>query len=227
MALPDKDRRALERILGHDFADPRLLEQALTHASMEPSRRAASYERLEFLGDRVLALVVAELLLERFPDAPEGRVAPRHALLVSGRVLAGVGRTISLPRFIRSGPSGRGEPPGSRDSVVADCCEAIIGALHRDGGLDAARAFVRRRWDGMIEDVEPRVAKTALQEWALKRGLPPPDYVVTNRSGPDHEPVFTVEVTVAGRPAAAGTGPSRRAAEREAAETMLGRIGVP
>ncbi len=218
---PDGDSaESLEELLGHGFRDRGLLERALTHASL--GRGPESYERLEFVGDRVLALVVADLLAERFPDATEGQLARRHARLVSGDVLAEVGYALSLPRFIRAEDSGGAR---HRESVVADCCEAVIGALYRDGGLEAARAFVARRWRARLAADLPRVPTADLQEWLQERGLPLPEYRVVERTGADHEPSFTIEVTAEGQPPARASGPSKRVARTRAAERMLRRIG--
>lgn len=210
---------AIESLLGHRFRDPGLLEQALTHASLNRSDR--SQNRLEFLGDRVLGLVVAEMLLERFPSSSEGRIARRHADLVSGRTLAQVGRDLSLPGFLRAADA----ETAARSSVIAGCCEAIIGALYRDGGLEAARSFIYRCWAPLIGETEPRSPKTDLQEWCQARELPLPKYTLVDRAGPSHEPVFTIELLVEGRPPVRATGPARRMAERSAAEKALELIG--
>ena len=213
---------AIESLLDYRFRDPGLLMQALTHASLSRSRTDRSHDRLEFLGDRVLALIVAEMLLERFPSSSEGRIARRHADLVSGRTLARVGRDLSLPEYLRTGDAAT----GARSSVIAGCCEAIIGALYRDGGLDAARSFVHRHWTPLIGEAEPRSPKTDLQEWCQGRGLPLPEYTLVDRSGPSHEPVFTIELVVEGCPPVRATGPARRVAERSAAEKALDQIGA-
>ena len=217
---PGHRMTAIESLLGYRFRDPGLLEKALTHASADGSDR--SQNRLEFLGDRVLGLIVAEMLLERFPSSSVGRIARRHADLVSGSTLAQVGRDLSLPEFLRVG----GTEAAASSSVIAGCCEAVIGALYRDGGLEAARSFVCRRWAPLIGEAEPRSPKTDLQEWCQARGLPLPEYVLVDSSGPPHEPVFTVELAVEGRPPVRAAGPARRAAERRAAEKALDRIGA-
>ena len=211
---------AIESLLGYRFRDPGLLEKALTHASANGSDR--SQNRLEFLGDRVLGLIVSEMLLERFSFSSVGRIARRHADLVSGRTLAQVGRDLSLPEFLRAS----GAEAAARSSVIAGCCEAVIGALYLDGGLAAARPFVCRRWAPLIGEAEPRSPKTDLQEWCQARGLPLPEYVLVDRSGPPHEPVFTIELAVEGRPPVRAVGPARRAAERRAAEKALDQIGA-
>lgn len=215
----------LEAILRYSFADKNRLQLALTHSSLKQSKNDPSYERLEFLGDRVLGLVIAELMLEKFPSAAEGKLAPRLATLVSGATLADVARSLDLGRFILMTAGEAAAGTNARDSVLADCCEAVIGALYVDGGLEAAGEFIRRVWEPLIRDVEPRVAKTELQEWLQGRGLPLPEYTVVERTGPSHQPVFTVELTVSGREPVRASGSSKRAAELRAAGEMLQLIG--
>lgn len=215
----------LEAILRYSFADKDRLQLALTHSSLKQSKNDPSYERLEFLGDRVLGLVIAELMLEKFPTAAEGKLAPRLATLVSGATLADVARSLDLGRFILMTAGEAAAGTNARNSVLADCCEAVIGALYVDGGLEAAGEFIRRVWEPLIRDVEPRVAKTELQEWLQGRGLPLPEYTVVERTGPSHQPVFTVELTVSGREPVRASGSSKRAAELRAAGEMLHLIG--
>tara|TARA_R110000868_G_scaffold29889_6_gene111019 strand:+ start:32418 stop:33104 length:687 start_codon:yes stop_codon:yes gene_type:complete len=215
----------LEKILQYSFSDSSLLELALTHSSLKQSKTDPSYERLEFLGDRVLGLIIAELLLEQFPKSAEGKLAPRLAALVSGATLADVARSVGLGGFIRMTDGEASAGTNARKSVLADCCEAVIGALYIDGGLDAAGGFIRRVWEPLIRDVEPRVAKTELQEWLQGRGLPLPEYNVVERTGPSHKPEFTVELTVSGQDPVRATGASKRAAELVAAGMMLKQIG--
>jgi ribonuclease-3 len=225
----DRDSpQALARRIGHDFADPELLCQALTHSSVAGTdkRQGISYERLEFLGDRVLGLIVADLLLARFPDEPEGALARRHAFLVSREALAEVARELGLGAFLRLS-KGEAEGGGRHNpTMLADVCEALIGALYRDAGLEAARAFVAPRWEPLVRQdrTPPQDSKTALQEWAQGRGLPLPGYRELARSGPPHEPEFTVAAEVAGYPEAHGTGRSKRLAEQDAATRLLERL---
>ena len=226
MASDNDSAAEMEAILQYRFDDRRHLELALTHSSLKQSKNDPSYERLEFLGDRVLGLVIAELMLEKFPDAAEGKLAPRLAALVSGATLADVARSLGLGVYIRMTDGEAAAGTNARDSVLADCCEAVIGAMYMDGGLAAAADFIRRVWKPLIRDVEPRVAKTALQEWLQGRGLPLPEYTVVERTGPSHNPVFTVELTVSGQDAVRARGTSKRAAELSAASEMLERIGV-
>ena len=219
---------ALERALGHRFADRLLLELALTHSSAG-QHRLDDNQRLEFLGDRVLALAIADILHHRFPDEEEGALAKRHAQLVRRDALVEVARGIALGDHLRLAGSGRHDRD-SRDAAgaLADACEALIAALYLDGGLPAAAAFVRRAWEGMIaaDDRPPRDPKTALQEWAQGRGDPLPKYAVVSREGPDHQPLFTVTASLKDGRSATSSGASKRAAEQAAAADLLKRLGA-
>ncbi|MFQ6017607.1 MAG: ribonuclease III [Kiloniellaceae bacterium] len=226
-----EDRTDWERLagrLGHRFARPQLLVQALTHPSAATKRGRGddSYERLEFLGDRVLGLIVADLLLRRFPHETEGALALRHAGLVRRETLAEVARGLGLEAHLRlaKGEDAAGER--HNPALLADACEAVIGALYLDAGLGAARALVESLWTPLLESAQkpPQDAKTALQEWAQGRGLPLPSYREVDRSGPPHDPVFTVEVCVEGYPPADGEGRSKRLAEQAAAERLVARL---
>ncbi len=213
------DLGALERTLGHVFANRALLERALTHASLDSVH---SYERLEFLGDRVLGLVVAQMLLDRFPGEDEGEIGRRFSALVNAGSLSQVGAELGLADHILAGPG------VTNEAIVADVVEALIAAMYRDGGFAVADAFVRRIWAPLIETVArpPRDPKTALQEWAQAgaRGLP--SYHELARKGPDHAPLFTVEVRLEGVDPVQATGSSKRAAERDAAAIMLQMLGI-
>ena len=212
------------RRLGHEFADPALLSQALTHRSAaDPKRRQLdSNERLEFLGDRVLALTVAEWLSERFPQEREGELGKRLSVLVAADVLAKVGEEIGLSQALRIPPAEGRTGLRQRATVLADATEALIGALYLDGGLEPARRFVRQEWAKWIAaDVTPPMsAKSRLQEHTLGRGLGLPDYQVVSATGPSHAPVFVITVQAAGR-MAEGTGDTKRSAEQQAAENWL------
>ena len=212
-------------ILGYEFADPALLRRALLHRSAAP-KGDRGYERLEFLGDRVLALVVTDMLMAAFPSENEGALARRLAGLVRRETLADAARGLGLGAFIRLSRSE--DDSGGRDNemILADVCEAVIGALYQDGGLDAARSFVQRHWAGRLAAAikPPKDAKTALQEWAQGRGLPLPGYRIVSRSGPDHAPEFVVAVEVEGHAPERGAGPSRRLAEQAAATSLYQRI---
>ena len=218
------DSSAFEAQLGHRFARPDLLREALTHRSalQGRKRRAVSNERLEFIGDRVLGLVIAEWLADRFPDEQEGELGPRLAHLVSQPVLADVAETVGLAAALSAGEGEVRAGVKRRATVLADALEATIGALYLDGGLDAARAFVRRVWDSAVfnQSAPPTNAKSILQEWALARGLPLPQYETVAQGGPPHDPRFTIVVTVAGA-VGRGEAGSKRAAEQAAAAELL------
>lgn len=216
----------LEQRIGHTFADRELFERALTHASVgDGARKVRHNERLEFLGDRVLGLLAAERLLALDPDSREGILSPRLAALVNGKTCARVARRIELGGALRMAGSASKIGARENDSVLGDACEALMGAIYIDGGLEAARAFFMRFWAEEFENAEPEAkdVKNHLQEWAQARGLPLPRYEVTARSGPDHAPVFTVRVSVEGYPDETGTGRSRQDAEKAAALCLLAR----
>ena len=221
----------LEEILAHHFADATLLERALTHASAVADANGAhseSYQRLEFLGDRVLALVIADMLLEAFPDAEEGELARRLTALVRNESCAEVALEIGLGNWIRLGGSELQSGGRRKVAILGDVCEAVIGALFLDGGLPTAQRFVTAHWRGRMENWSgpQRDAKTTLQEWVQGRGLAAPTYAIVERSGPDHAPNFRVAVTVEDLPAVIGAGRSKREAEQKAATAMLIAEGV-
>ncbi|NBB84202.1 MAG: ribonuclease III [Alphaproteobacteria bacterium] len=220
---------ALEPAIGHRFADRALLAEAMTHPSINPEHRGAAafgYERLEFLGDRVLALVIAEWLLQRFPHEHEGPLAKRHVAMVRREALADVAERIDLGRHLILSSGEEGSGGRANAAILADACEALIGALFIDGGLEAARGFIRSAWAEAIErDARPpQDPKTRLQEWVQARGLALPRYETVDRTGPDHQPVFEVRVVVEGREPAAATGSSKREAAKKAAEALLARL---
>lgn len=218
----------LEGALGHDFAKRDLLIEALTHPSAVRRRGISKrgYERLEFLGDRVLGLIVAELLWRRFPAEAEGELTRRHTHLVRRDALAEVAQAIGLGRqlIVSAGEDAAGvrENP----SVLADVCEAVIAALYLDGGLPAARNFVERRWEARLSALgePPRDPKTTLQEWVQARGLPLPAYRTVATEGPAHRRRFTVTVNVEGLDPATASGSSKRAAETAAAAVALAAL---
>ena len=221
---------SLGTILGHPFGRSDLLREALTHSSAAQgqSGRPASYERLEFLGDRVLGLVVARLLFDRFAGESEGHLARRHAELVRKETLARVAVKLGLGRHLRLS---RGEEEaGGRDNpaILADACEAVIAAIFVDGGFEAAAAFIGRHWTALIEEdlTPPKDAKTALQEWAQGRGLDLPLYREVGREGPPHAPLFEVEVSIEGHSPEVASGPSKRTAEQAAAGALLARLEI-
>ncbi len=226
-------------LIGHAFARPELLAEALTHPSALPSRRAhkgrqrtrrtpgrGGYERLEFLGDRVLGLVVADLLWRRFDAEPEGPLTQRHATLVRRDTLAAIAGEIGLDRHVQLSPSEAAAGAARNPGILADVLEAVIAAIYLDAGFAAAFAFIARFWENLINAMEmpPRDPKTALQEWAQARGLPLPAYALVATSGPDHAPHFTVAVRVSGMAEASATASSKRAAETGAAAALLERI---
>lgn len=217
----------LALVLGHAFRDLGLLEQALAHPSLGARHGAGSpYERLEFLGDRVLGLVMAEWLFTLFPAAKEGELAKRHAALVGQEALHKIAAQIHLERYLRLA---HGEVPGQgRKNLVAlsDAVEAVLGALYLDAGLEKAGAFIKAHWLELIHaDAAPPIEpKTALQEWAQGHGLPLPAYDVMAREGPAHAPVFRVSVRVEGFAPVEAVGPSKRQAEKEAAQILLESI---
>ncbi len=216
-------RRSLETILGHRFADAALLRQAVAHCSVLRDGRGHGYERLEFLGDRVLGMAVAAAVYRQYPDEAEGALSMRHAELVRKETLAEIAAALGIDGLIAM--SAGEERSGARRSpaVLADVMEALIGALFLDGGPEAAFAFVDRHWaERMLSHRSPpRDAKTRLQEWALARGRSLPSYAMLDRTGPAHAPTITVSVAVDGLGALTAEGRSRRVAEQEAARRML------
>jgi ribonuclease III len=229
--MKTSERSHLEEKLGHHFANPKLLDRALTHASAVAGRarkQPESYQRLEFLGDRVLGLVIADALIERFPDAPEGELSRRLARLVSRETCTEVAEAMTLAEHLKMGGSAKKGGVAATPSVLADACEAVIAAVYRDGGLEAARGLVERFWGPRIESGHGplRDAKTELQEWAHKRGFDAPSYVETLRTGPDHRPEFEIEVSVGTVAPARAKGASKREAEHDAAASLLRREGV-
>ncbi len=219
------DPAALAEKLGHAFADPRLLEDALTHPSLagaRPRKKGAPYERLEFLGDRVLGLAIAEWLYETFPAAAEGEMAKRHAALVNRDALRAVAIDIGLASFVRLARGEDAQAARKNLATLPDAMEAVIGALYLDGGFPAARAFIHRYWQRNIAVSEtPADPKTTLQEWAQAHGLPLPTYRVIENSGPAHAPKFVVEASVKDFPPAEAEGNSKRDAQKAAATKLL------
>ena len=221
----------IETILGHEFARAELLREAMTHRSAAHGRGRprgkGSNERMEFVGDRVLGLLIAEWVAERFPHEQEGDLGRRLAVLVSQQVLAEVAETIGLGEALSVAPGEAKAGVRRRATVLADALEAALGALYMDGGLERARAFVRRAWNDVMNRLEtpPKDAKTMLQEWVQARGLGLPTYVVASRVGPPHAPEFVVTVTAGGF-IGSGSGGSKRAAEQLAAHDLLRALGA-
>ena len=221
---------ATEARIGHKFADPALLMTAMTHVSaLKPTRkRGESYQRLEFLGDHVLGLIVSDMLYRSFPNADEGEMSKRLADLVRKESCADVAKSLGLADDIKLGAVGAGAGARLRKSVLGDICEAVIGAVFLDGGYAAAKEFVERNWtERMRKPRQPlRDPKTVLQEWAQGKGLPTPVYREVERTGPHHDPQFRVAVDLPGLAPAEGVGGSKRAAEKVAASVMIEREGV-
>lgn len=221
----NRDLTALTNRLNYRFKNESLLEQALTHSSaVSPARRTSrSYQRLEFLGDRVLGLVVADLLHTRFPDANEGELSRTLNSLVRKETCAETARELDVSPFLRLGDSEAKNGGAFKEAILGDVCEAIIGAIYCDGGYEPAYEFVETWFGKLIESaVSQRAdAKTALQEWAQGRGLEPPVYREVERTGPDHEPQFTVEAVIKGHESARAIGRSKKIAEHQAAEAFL------
>ncbi|HUC17665.1 MAG TPA: ribonuclease III [Acetobacteraceae bacterium] len=218
---------AAEHLLGHSFARPELLIEALTHRSAAYGKGSGkgSNERLEFVGDRVLGLLVAEWLAERFPSEREGALGRRLAALVSQPVLAGIAEAVALAQVIDVAPNEAKAGVKRRATVLADALEAVIGALFLDGGLEPARAFVRKAYEPVLaaQPSPPKDPKTALQEWAQARGLDLPFYILAERHGPPHAPAFSITVTLAGKTGTGSAG-TKREAERLAAADLLSQL---
>ncbi len=217
--------------IGHRFASDTFLKRALTHSSFvdpKTSNRPQNFERLEFVGDRVLGLVIAELLYETFPGSDEGGLATRYNMLVRKETCARVAGDIALGSYLLLS-AGEAEAGGRhKKAILGNACESLIAAIYMDGGLEAARTFIVKHWASYLEQVAnpPQDAKTALQEWAQSKGLPPPCYNVENKEGPDHAPRFTIRVSVEGFDPEQADGGSKRSAEQTAATQVLVREGV-
>jgi ribonuclease-3 len=225
-----KQSPKLEARLGYKFADPELLERALTHSSaVAPQKRVAlSYQRLEYLGDRVLGLVVADMLYRRFPRANEGELSRSLNALVRKETCAAVARQIDLGHAMILGDSEAKTGGADKDAILGDVMEAVLGAIYIDGGLGPAFEIIERLFGENIgqSGTERADAKTTLQEWAQGRGLEPPHYEELVRTGPDHAPEFTIAVRLGGFPPLSATGPSKKIAEHKAAEAFLVREKV-
>lgn len=229
MSRKAKDRGALEERIGHQFADKTLLERALTHISaVSGGSRVNSYQRLEFLGDHVLGLVISDMLYRAFAKANEGELSRRLADLVRKETCADVARAMEIGPALKLGNSESHAGGRMRSTILADACEALIGAVYLDGGYTAAEGLVERFWkERMLKPPRPlRDPKTMLQEWAQARGLPTPAYRELARTGPHHNPKFRVAVELPERAPAEGLGSSKRAAEQAAAAEMLRTVGV-
>ncbi|MGR3838170.1 MAG: ribonuclease III [Cognatishimia sp.] len=217
--------KALEQRLGHHFSDPSLLVRAVTHSSMSSPTRADN-QRLEFLGDRVLGLVMSEALLAADKKASEGQLAPRFNALVRKEACAEVAREVDLGAGLKLGRSEMLSGGRRKQALLGDAMEAVIAAVYVDAGFDAAKAMVLRLWGDRVNRVEAdaRDAKTSLQEWAQARGQHPPKYDMVSRSGPDHAPVFTIAARLEDGQSAEATAGSKRLAEQAAAKALLSQV---
>jgi ribonuclease-3 len=212
----------IEQALGHSPQDIDLFRRALTHSS----HKDADYERLEFLGDRVLGLSAAAWLYRLFPEEPEGKLSRRLNALVSGETCAQIAREIGVPDQLRLGKQARDDGAFESDNILGDAVEALIGALFLEGGLSTAEAFVHRAWGELVhhQGAAPKHPKSALQERAAAKNWRPPVYTLTERSGPHHAPRFTIKVEIPGRAEATAEGASKQEAETAAAKTLLEKL---
>lgn len=230
MSRAPRNHDKLQFRLGYRFADPDLLNRALTHSSaVSPAKRIErSYQRLEFLGDRVLGLVVADMLYRRYPKANEGELSRTLNTLVRKETCAIIARTLDLGAELHLGDSEARTGGAEKEAILGDVTEAVIGAIYCDGGMGKAYEFVERMFAEFLVDgsANKADAKTTLQEWAQARGLEPPTYTQTDRRGPDHAPEFTISITLGDYDSLSATGPSKKIAEHKAAELFLIRQKV-
>ena len=219
------DRTRLLTKIRHDFTDKSLLNSALSHPSTA-GEQSRNYERMEFLGDRVLGLVVSHWLYEKYGEDAEGTLNRRFTGLVNRWALADIARSLGVDEAVHLGDDENGDQLRQQPALLANTLEAIIAALYLDGGLEPARSFIHEHWERLLtEDLKPpKDPKTALQEWAQGRGLGLPEYTVVERSGPSHAPFFRMTVSVAGGEPTEGSGPSNRAAQMQAASELLKRL---
>ncbi|SIS80529.1 ribonuclease III [Paracoccus saliphilus] len=223
---PGADIRAFMIRLGHEFAHPELLIRALTHGSVATPTRPDN-QRLEFLGDRVLGLVMAEALFSADLQASEGQLAPRFNALVRGGTCAAIAREIGLGEVLKLGRSEMLSGGRRKEALLADGMEAVLAAIYLDAGFDSARKVILRLWADRLDSIDddPRDPKTALQEWAQSQGMGPPAYEQTKRGGPDHAPVFFITVRLAdGQSAEASGAGTKRSIEQAAAQILLDRL---
>ena len=215
-----------EKELGHTFQNTTLLKAALTHPSALPPGHGVMFERLEFLGDRVLGLVISTWIFESFPNEPEGSLAKRFTALVCKQALVKVAKNLSLEFAMRIKKERSSSQEKRLETLLADGCEALIGALYLDGGLKTAEAFIRQQWKDFLQITlePPQDSKSILQEWAQGLGKPHPTYNTVSSTGPSHSPSFLVEVCVEGFESVRGEGTSKRLAEKDAAQHMLDKI---
>lgn len=217
--IKSKQKPAISTLAGYKFSRTSLLDEALTHPSLSGSY---NYQRFEFLGDRVLGLVVSTLLLEEFPGEAEGKLNQRFTALVRKETLAEMAVQLGIVKALKLTPGAEQEGTRTKEAIQADVCESFIGALYLDGGFDAANAFVRKHWKPLIgaSPVAFKDSKTILQEWCQARAVALPEYVETARTGQDHAPVFTIEARIEGKGAAKASGTAKRLAEQAAAQAL-------
>ena len=218
-----QDLAKLSKLLDHNFATLEYLRVALRHSSLSVGGPSGSNERYEFLGDRILGLVIAEMLLDKFSNENVGDIAKRHTALVRQEALVRVAKNIDLGNFIDMDDGTEAKGGRNNPSILSDCCESIIAALYIDGGLDVANNFISTHWIQMLDEATepPKDAKTILQEWAQSHGLPLPKYREDSKRGPAHEPVFVIEAMVEGESPVKASGTSKQKAEQLAAESLL------
>lgn len=210
----------VEKVIGYKFQDRHLLERALTHSSTGDEY---NYQRLEFLGDRVVGLVIADALFKKFRSENEGGLAKRHTALVQGSTLAVLGQVHGFNEFILFSDAEKDAGGHKNENIIGDVVESLLGAIYIDGGYEAAQEVILRLWGDNIETLEkaPQDPKTELQEWVQARQLPLPEYKIISKDGPDHAPMFTVQLTVRGCDPITDQGPSRRQTEKTVARKML------
>lgn len=221
-----KPSEELQKKIGYSFKDEALLQIALTHSS---TGQDENYERLEFLGDRVLGLAIASLLFKKFPNENEGDLAKRLAFLVQGETLAKLSSQISLGDYIIFSDAERDAGGAKNDHILADVFESVIGALYLDGGFAPCYSLIETQWEGVFDVMKkpPQHPKTEIQEWAQAQGLPLPHYDIIGQSGPDHAPVFEIQLTLKGHAPIAAKGRSRAEAEKLAAEGFMKGVHAP
>ncbi len=218
----------LEKQIGYRFRESSLLICAMTHASAATAVSVRNNERLEFLGDRVLALLAAQALMDHYSEADEGGLAARLNALVRKETCAKVASQLDLGAYLILGEAESQSGGREKMAILGDCCEAVIAAIYLDGGFPAALDFFEANWSSLVADLDrpPKDAKTALQEWSQGRGLATPTYRLVSRSGPDHQPTFEIEVSVEGEDAERASGTNKRIAEQNAAAVLLVRLGI-
>ena len=213
----------LQDKLGYTFSKSKYIEKALTHSSVHHDSDGLDYERLEFLGDRVFNLIIADLLFHNFLDENEGPLAKRHTALVRTETLAEMAKELSLGDFVILSDAERKAGGAQNDNILADIMEAVTASIYFDGGFEAAKKFVQASLGTRLHDMEepPRDPKTTLQEWSQAKGIGLPEYEVVDQNGPDHAPEFTVQVSLPGYTSQSASSTSKKSAEKEAAQKMI------